>query len=100
MLEGSVLTGNNVIYLEVAHHLLGIIKQSKLKSRHEKYSSESWELSNLLRYLTQEVDELTEALYLGEPTHILEEVADVSNMCDLLAMAVIDSLPAASPLAR
>lgn len=100
MLEGSVLTGNNVVYLQVARRILGAVKDAKLKARHERHAGESWEMVNLMRHLTEEIDELLEAGYLGEPTHILEEIADVSNMCDLLTMAVVDSLPVAPPLAR
>ena len=90
MLEGSVLTGPNAVYLKVTQHILGTVKDAKLRARHEKHAGESWQMENLLRHLTEEVQELSEALYLGEATHILEEIADVSNMCDLLTMAVLD----------
>ena len=80
MLEGSVFTGKNPIYLNVARYVLVAIKDAKLKARYKKHAGESWEMENLLRHFMEEVQELTEALYLGDGTHILEEIADVSNM--------------------
>ena len=64
--------------------LLHIVQENEENKNH------SWEIWAIFKHLVDEVEELDAALD-GENTHeCLQEIADVSNMCDILALAILE----------
>lgn len=91
MITGSVLSEENKPKLYSASLIVQAIKKYNLKLRHEKHKDRPHSIDHIMEHLDEEVQELKDALSLGgSGTDILSEIADVSNCCDILAMAFLD----------
>lgn len=91
MLKGNMFDGDNPTLLLIAQTVLDKVKSAKLKERRDKYKDDgTWQTYRILQKLDEEVAELKEALNLGLITLTIEEIADVSNVCDILTMQILD----------
>lgn len=85
-MQGSVVLPENLVILVDARSRLSSLKHQKLTRRHDKHpEGETWEWGPCWIHFLAEVAELMDAV--GRD-NILEEMADVSNMIDILAMMV------------
>lgn len=89
-LKGSVVDERNFQDLVFARLRIDGIKLRKLFERHNKHGKDSEEtFYSILHHLVGEVEELREAVALEDSQNILEELADVSNCADILAMVLM-----------
>lgn len=73
----------NVDYRELVR-ILEDLKIAKLKKVHPKYGDNlKYSLQQHFRHLFSEVEELKEAVKQNDKEKIIEELVDISNMCDL-----------------
>lgn len=89
-IEGNVLKFQRD--LEQAKEYLGVVKKVKLLLRQSRNENKIATFKDLISHLENEVFEFKEAVSFGEPKHeVIMEIADISNIADLLAMAIIKS---------
>ena len=85
MIIGSVTSKQNLGKLLNARSQLQCLKNYKLATRSEKNKDEGWQILPLIEHLKDEVREfITAENYLDQ----VQELADVSNMVDILLMAI------------
>ena len=87
MLKGSVLEPENKRKLMAVRIYLMHLKNAKLAARHEKNKSHSWDKQAILDHLVDEIREFSEASGFVDQ---LLELADISNLVDILAMAILE----------
>ena len=88
-MKGSMLDVENLPKLEAAQEQLAAIKVKKLRARHEKNQGSEMSLTSALDHLSQEYAECMEAIAASDRDHIMEELADLSNMVDIFATLVL-----------
>lgn len=92
--EGSVCNPENYKKLVQIRPLLDIIKENKLWARHDKYKGESRRglviAENIYLHLQEEVKELERGLEENDKANVMEEIADVINCAEILAMCIND----------
>ena len=90
MFKGSVLSIENKPQLIKTRAILSDVKDTKLALRHERNKNHSWDKKAAFDHLVSEVYELQDAINHLEIDDILNEIADISNMADILAMIYLD----------
>jgi len=92
MLAGSVISKENKPRLAKAQRLLAEIKDYKLTKRRNKHENEGiWNFTAVVDHLDSELAELHEAVTLNQGNlNILDELADIANIADILTMMIID----------
>jgi hypothetical protein len=89
-IEGSVIEGGNKYRLFDARRLLGLMKDYKLKNYSPEHAvMKSWEIDNLVKQLDGEVQEFKDTTKFFSQ---LSELADISNMVDIIAVKLIDEM--------
>lgn len=89
VLRGSVVDALNLRDLLFSKARLEKIKLSKLYQRHNRHPSGNHEtFSGICEHLADEMVELDEAIKKGDTLNIREELADISNCVDILAMVL------------
>lgn len=91
---GSVMNKDNHSWLLTARGTLKVIKEHKLLARHEKNNDErhygTARAINVFLHMCEEVEELRKGLANDDRENILEEIADVINCAEILAMTIIN----------
>ena len=90
MINGSVLDQQNRPMYDLAQAIITNFKRAKLYARHEKNAAHPWTAQDILNHLESEVIEFKEALKTTDALQPLLELADISNMVDIMAMHLLD----------
>lgn len=72
--------------LRNAKQALEDLKAFKLAVVADKHLEDPLDKFALLRHFHQEIEELDKAFFHGSPEQILEELADIENMIDIIFM--------------
>lgn len=75
--------------LAEAQKILQEIKKVKLETRHDRHSGKVYSFTSLILHLKEELAEFQCAVADETTEGTLEELADMSNMIDILASTII-----------
>ena len=88
-INGSIIGGSNRVRLDNARGYLRAIKEQKLAEKHEKRKEGTFSFDSCVAHLILEVEEFADSVADGNPDVTLKELADVSNMVDILTVLVL-----------
>lgn len=89
-MNGNALNSENLMKVFHAQQKLSELKLAKLKARQEKHpQSEEWNFYWFEQHFQMEYKEFIEGWTNKDLDNMLEELADMSNMIDLLAVLII-----------
>lgn len=86
-MKGNVL--DHKYKLTVAKLCLNDEKMKKLILRQDKHKNDIWKIQPILNHLIEEFGELNQAIKNKDFSNMLEEIADISNLCDILFMQIL-----------
>lgn len=88
-IQGSMMDSENSERLQKTKQYLEAIKSYKLELRHQKNIRKDWPKDSVMEHLRQEMDELEEGWKNLDAENIIEELADLINCAEILAMMVL-----------
>ncbi|KKN60927.1 hypothetical protein LCGC14_0527260 [marine sediment metagenome] len=88
-IQGSMMDIENFEKLQKAKQYLDAIKSYKLELRHQKNIRKDWPKDSVMEHIRQEMDELEEGWKNLDTDNIIEELADLINCAEILAMMVL-----------
>lgn len=90
MIKGNAVQPENLEKLNIARQKLSDIKLAKLVARQNKHpESEVWNFYGFEQHLKSEYAEFTEGWANRDTDNMLEELADMSNIIDMLVALIL-----------
>jgi hypothetical protein len=95
MIKGNMLSPELIPLIDRAKFLLNNLKTYKLTLRQNRHPpNEIWIAENLVKHLFNEVFEFErERIITHDYPNMLQELADISNCIDALALMVVEKEP-------